>query len=197
MMHNAQADRADGARAVKALSIRQPWAWLIVNNFSNVECRNRRFNFRGPVLIHASKRVDRAGYHSLVELQTPPPRLSGSEAISWRDLQQNIPPVEELETEGIVGRAVVADCVYTRVAPRFRETFGLVLTEARPLRFQPCRGKLGLFEPELPPSATPSIADVSSLIRHASPPGCHDAADGTVSRQRITTDAIASYYHLG
>lgn len=39
---------------MKALSIRQPWAWLIANGYKDIENRSWRTNYRGPVLIHAS-----------------------------------------------------------------------------------------------------------------------------------------------
>ena len=46
---------------LKALSIRQPWAWLIVNGFKDVENRNWRTHWRGRLLIHASKGMTLAG----------------------------------------------------------------------------------------------------------------------------------------
>jgi len=42
---------------LRALSVRQPWAWAIVQGLKPWENRSRRFNYRGPVLIHASKTV--------------------------------------------------------------------------------------------------------------------------------------------
>jgi hypothetical protein len=36
---------------MKALSIMQPWAWLIVNGHKAIENRNWRCHYRGPVLI--------------------------------------------------------------------------------------------------------------------------------------------------
>jgi hypothetical protein len=32
----------------KAISIRQPWAWLIVNSFKDVENRSWKTKYRGP-----------------------------------------------------------------------------------------------------------------------------------------------------
>ncbi|WP_229215634.1 ASCH domain-containing protein [Duganella sp. CY15W] len=40
---------------MKALSIRQPWAWLIVNGYKDIENRSWSTNVRGKVLVHASK----------------------------------------------------------------------------------------------------------------------------------------------
>jgi hypothetical protein len=43
---------------VKALSIRQPWAWLIVTGYKDIENRSWRTNYRGPLLIHAGRAID-------------------------------------------------------------------------------------------------------------------------------------------
>jgi hypothetical protein len=39
---------------MRALSVRQPYAWLIVAGLKDVENRSRRLRHRGPLLIHAS-----------------------------------------------------------------------------------------------------------------------------------------------
>lgn len=43
---------------IPALSIRQPWAWLIVNNHKPVENRSWPTSFRGRFLVHAGKTRD-------------------------------------------------------------------------------------------------------------------------------------------
>lgn len=40
---------------MKALSVRQPWAYLILEGGKNVENRTWRTGYRGPLLIHASR----------------------------------------------------------------------------------------------------------------------------------------------
>ena len=47
---------------MKALSIMQPWAWLIVNGHKSVENRTWNTNYRGQLLIHAGRKQDAAGY---------------------------------------------------------------------------------------------------------------------------------------
>jgi hypothetical protein len=39
--------------AVKALTMRQPWAWATIYGGKDVENRRRRTAYRGPLLIHA------------------------------------------------------------------------------------------------------------------------------------------------
>lgn len=40
---------------MKALSIRQPWAWLIMQGFKDVENRSWRSNHTGPFLVHTGQ----------------------------------------------------------------------------------------------------------------------------------------------
>ena len=42
---------------IAALSIRQPWAWLIVNGYKDIENRDWPTKFRGRMLVHAPRRV--------------------------------------------------------------------------------------------------------------------------------------------
>jgi hypothetical protein len=50
---------------MKALSIRQPWAWLIVHGVKDVENRTWRTNFRGRFLVHAGMRFDEDGHRRI------------------------------------------------------------------------------------------------------------------------------------
>src|SRR5437763_3986357 len=40
----------------KVIVIRQPWAWLIVNGFKDIENRTWATRYRGPLIIQASAR---------------------------------------------------------------------------------------------------------------------------------------------
>ena len=124
---------------MKALSIRQPYAWLIVNGFKDIENRSWKTFHRGPVLIHASKAMARDEYafaHCLAE-------------------EQGIvlPPIEELERGGIVGRVNIVDCVDKDPSPWFFGEYGFLLEKAAPLPFQPCTGRLGFFNPDPQPKS--------------------------------------------
>ena len=46
---------------MKALSVRQPWAWAIIHAGKDVENRTWGTRYHGPLLIHASKNYDRDG----------------------------------------------------------------------------------------------------------------------------------------
>ena len=43
---------------VKIISVRQPWAWLIVAGHKDIENRTWRTSYRGPLLIHASQAME-------------------------------------------------------------------------------------------------------------------------------------------
>lgn len=53
---------------LKALSLHQPWAWAVVHGYKDVENRSWSTTHRGPLLIHASKRLDPEGFQFLWEL---------------------------------------------------------------------------------------------------------------------------------
>lgn len=44
---------------MKALSIKQPWASLIMAGRKEIEVRTWKTDYRGPLIIHAGKKIDR------------------------------------------------------------------------------------------------------------------------------------------
>lgn len=44
---------------MKALSIKQPWASLIMSGRKEIEVRTWKTDYRGPLTIHAGKKIDR------------------------------------------------------------------------------------------------------------------------------------------
>ena len=125
---------------MKAISIRQPWAWLIVNGFKDIENRDWRTSYRGPVLIHAAKGMMRYEYEDCLETCRRAAKVrpfpSGT---TW-------PAPKDLLRGGIVGMATITDCVDQSESPWFFGTYGFVLTDAKTLPFRPMRGQLGFFE---------------------------------------------------
>lgn len=43
----------------KALTIRQPWASMIIAGLKTIEVRNWRTDYRGPIWVHAARQPDR------------------------------------------------------------------------------------------------------------------------------------------
>lgn len=119
---------------MKALSIRQPWAWLIVNGYKDIENRDWYIGHRGELLVHAAKGMTRDEYEdaqSLCHSMNPP---------------INLPAPDDLERGGIVGSTNVTGCVRESESPWFFGKFGAQLKDSKPLPFRPYRGQLGLFE---------------------------------------------------
>ena len=44
---------------MKVLSIKEPWASLIINGYKEYEFRSWKTKYRGKILIHTSKRMDK------------------------------------------------------------------------------------------------------------------------------------------
>ena len=120
-----------------ALSIRQPWAWLIVNGHKDVENRNWPTKFRGWVYVHAAKGMTKWEYEVCRAM---------TERIKPLLL---FPEFTELDRGGIVGRVKLIDCVSTSSSPWFVGDFGFVLTDYYADSFRPCKGMLGFFAPAL------------------------------------------------
>ena len=50
---------------MKVLTIRQPWATLIVEGYKRFEFRSWKTNYRGDILIHAGKGIDKEAMERL------------------------------------------------------------------------------------------------------------------------------------
>lgn len=55
---------------LRVLTVREPWATLIVTGFKDIENRSRRFGHRGPLLIHTSASVSRCEYDDVCRIIT-------------------------------------------------------------------------------------------------------------------------------
>lgn len=116
---------------MKALSILQPWAWLIVNGYKPVENRTWATKFRGPLLIHAGKSWGREQRIDLTFVHAHFPEIS-------------LPSV--FDCGGIVGGVTVVDCVSEMDSPWFFGPYGFVMRAPVALPHMiPYRGGLGLF----------------------------------------------------
>jgi hypothetical protein len=127
-----------------ALSIRQPWAWLILNAGKDIENRSWPTRFRGRFLVHASKGMTQDEYHSALWF--------------FRSCGHNpddVPVFEKLERGGIVGAIDIVDCVGRSDSPWFVGDYGFVLRNPEILPFRAYRGALGFFEVHQPEQTDP------------------------------------------
>lgn len=114
---------------MKCISMKQPWAWAVFHG-KDIENRTWKTDFRGEILIHASRNVDPAGF-------------------LW--LQRNFPELhadrQNLQFGAIIGKVKLIDCVTYSESPWFFGSYGFVLTN--PVLFKnaiPYKGSLNLFD---------------------------------------------------
>jgi hypothetical protein len=125
-----------------ALSIKQPWAALIVAGKKTIEVRTWKTTFRGPVLIHAGRVPD-----------------SRPEAWKWVDTDE----ISRLANYqgGIIGKAVVNNCRLYQTPEQFQQDrmlhlnenewfrppvlYGFELQNVSPLPFQVLKGQTLFF----------------------------------------------------
>ncbi|TGL58686.1 ASCH domain-containing protein [Leptospira ognonensis] len=117
---------------MKAISIRQPLAYLIVNGYKDVENGSWPTSFRGKVLIHAGKKFENETYYNVL-----------------KNLKIKLPPIEDFELGGIVGEAEIVDCVEKSKSKWFSGPYGFVMKNAKRKRFKPLKGQLGFFNVEV------------------------------------------------
>jgi hypothetical protein len=126
----------------KALSLKQPFAWLIANGHLLVDDRTWGTQYRGLVLIHASKGLYKE-YYDYLKATTDIP----------------LPSKDKLEYGGVVGIANLVLCCRPGALPEgisrqqrahfggvHQEYYGFLFEQATPLALMPCPGKLGMFE---------------------------------------------------
>lgn len=125
-----------------ALSIQQPWAWLIVNGYKSVENRTWATKRRGPFLVHAGKKFDQESYDVL---RSHIPEIP-------------LPEKKDFLLGGIVGMATLVACVEPKDANLLTERdapwhnsgcHGFILEDMKTLPFIPCKGMLGFFKPKM------------------------------------------------
>lgn len=127
-----------------ALSIRQPYAALIVHGPKRIENRTRRILYRGPVLIHAASFV---------------PSRENMELYKKIAQQCGLPALSSCEYGGIIGVANVIDChdpdgfdtvPDTQRAWWHPGSFGWALDNVQPTPHLACKGRLGLWRLDPP-----------------------------------------------
>jgi hypothetical protein len=120
---------------VKAITIRQPWAYAVIYMGKDIENRTWSTKHRGPLLVHAAKSMAVAEYEAFckacetLKLGIPPPMVSLKPYLG-----------------GVVGIVDLVDVVEKSRSKWFQGPFGFELKNAKPLPFRSMPGKLGLFD---------------------------------------------------
>lgn len=136
---------------MKAITIKQPWASLIVEGIKDIENRTWKTNFRGKVLIHAAAKS--WDWDRLINYMTHMGTLGAFTAKWTRKWLLNLP------TGAIIGSVEIVDCVinhpsiwaektiYKHGIAQTKPIFNWVLTS--PIKFDkpiPCKGKLSFWD---------------------------------------------------
>jgi hypothetical protein len=132
-------------RIERALSIRQPWAWAILNAGKDVENRSENMVarchkfFGNRIYIHASLHHNKAEFEEIADFMS--------------DMGIKCPRMEALDYGGLVG-SVSLDGEVTEAhpledSPWFLGPSALILSKPQAMRFRPCKGQLNLFIPTI------------------------------------------------
>lgn len=126
-----------------ALSIRQPYAWLVAQGYQNLVSRNWTTSYRGPLFIHTGKEVDPVSFRGN-ELFLPywERRFGPAIAAALPKHKRDYP------TGGIIGCAMLTDVITdftesTRIW--FDRKYCFVLKEVNALPFRPHLGNILFF----------------------------------------------------
>jgi hypothetical protein len=123
---------------MKAITIKQPWASLIVHGIKDIENRSWRTNFRGRVLIHSSAKGDIAKFGCLQPNQRLKILNTPMSRIGFNDLPFG----------SIIGSVEIVDCVQNHPSIwADKGVYNWVL--ANPILFPepiPVKGKLSFWE---------------------------------------------------
>src|SRR5438552_6363470 len=120
---------------MKALTVRQPWAWAIVHAGKDIENRSWKSQFRGQIAIHASAKI-------ATDVQLPK--------------RSRKPYPHELICGAIIGVVDILGVVDDSRSKWFEGPYGFVLANPRPLS-KPifCKGRLSLWD--LPPDVSREV----------------------------------------
>ena len=117
---------------MKVLSIRQPWAWLIIHGGKDIENRTWHTKYRGRFLVHAAQGMTRKEYAAAADY---------AEALGVE-----VPAFEDLQRGGIIGSVELVDSVDHSDSPWYMGEKAFVLRNPAPIQFTPMRGRLGFFD---------------------------------------------------
>ncbi len=124
---------------LKALTLRQPFAWSIFHAGKDVENRNWPARVRGTIAIHAAEDQPEGSYAASKKFITAVVRKLGLKGV-------RIPPSERLERGAIIGLVDIVDCVEQSDSAWFEGPIGVRLTNPRLLpKPIPCPGKRRFF----------------------------------------------------
>lgn len=126
---------------MRALSITQPWAWLIIHGGKTVENRGWRTHYRGRFLVHAASRATLDGQYAA--------RQWVGQHVGWGTRVPGPNEMSVLCKGGIIGAVTLVDVLPPTDKPshpwHMAGQYGFVLADPEPLPFFPCLGALNFW----------------------------------------------------
>ena len=134
---------------MRVLSIRQPWASLIIKGFKDVENRSWRTFVRGEIALHASSLKSEDDWDDAIITVAVIRAITFSEAEKW--LIETIGEFDKLPRGAILGTVEITDCKRERMSPwHFDENWGFYLQNPKEIKKPiPAKGKLGFWDFDL------------------------------------------------
>ena len=127
---------------MKCLTVRQPWAWLIIHGGKNVENRNWETDYRGRLYIHASTHLPKRIFRREWDLAM----------LKYGNQKSGRPPLimHNLEFGKIIGHVDLVDIKRNTKGPWVddRYVYRWILENPRPIEPINSRGYKGLFNVE-------------------------------------------------
>jgi hypothetical protein len=124
----------------KALSIRQPYAWLICKGFKDIENRSWPTKFRGRIYVHAG--VSKVYLKNSVN--------DNKTRLSPGQIDEYSAVMNTLAYGAIIGEVSIIDCITESSSPWFTGKYGFLLSN--PVLYDhaiPCKGKLNFSKPDI------------------------------------------------
>ncbi|MBQ9657740.1 MAG: ASCH domain-containing protein [Clostridia bacterium] len=121
---------------MKVLSIREPWASLIINGYKEYEFRTWKTNYRGKILIHASRNIEKDNIIRFEEIDLV---YKPGFIIGEAELVDCIPVTKDFEDDLIKKDELVYG------ASRDRGGYAWKLKNIRRINPKEVKGKLGLW----------------------------------------------------
>lgn len=124
-----------------AVSLWQPYAWLMAHGHKPIENRKKRFTFRGPIWIQATELASMDVWNKVREL---------CDEFLGKDFR--LPGFDELALGAIIGRVTITGSIPPRSTPLLRSLSLPPAGKAVPWHFANC---YGLICEDAVPLATP------------------------------------------
>lgn len=115
-------------KQIRLLSVRQPWAHLIISGRKSVENRSWTTRYRGPIWIHAGSKM-----HDI-----PVPLIEAKFGLQI--------DVAALDMGAIIGCVELVDVVTQSSSPYFDGPYGWILSNPRSIKPVRLRGQMGFWD---------------------------------------------------